>query len=153
MLKYGFHLPYDPLVVVGRQCNFVYFFREQLVPITSNDIHRPHLCLSRKQTRLVIFKLMLLLTTTFLTPLQRFSSFPSCILYAYSFARSPTNSLMIFPPASSLNILQPSCYIQLLYPRNVLWGNYSYQKIRAHRLKCPCKNLLFQSRMLNCRYL
>ena len=47
----------DPLVVIGRQCNFVYFFLEQLVPMTSNDIHRPHLCLSRKQTRLVIFKI------------------------------------------------------------------------------------------------
>ena len=38
------------------ECNFVYFFREQLVPMTSNDSHRPHLCLSRKQTHLVIFK-------------------------------------------------------------------------------------------------
>ena len=47
----------DSLIIVGRQCNFVYFFREQLMSMASNDIHCPRLWLSRKQTRLVIFKI------------------------------------------------------------------------------------------------
>ncbi len=47
----------DSLIIVGGQCNCVYLFREQFVPMASNDIHCPRLCLSRKQTRLVIFKI------------------------------------------------------------------------------------------------
>ena len=142
----------DPLVVIGRQCNFVYFFLEQLVPMTSNDIHRPHLCLSRKQTRLVIFKINAPLDDGFLNTLAAFLLFPLVHLVrvqlcpqSYTFS-DDLSTRFVFE--HTYNILVTSNY-----PRNLLWENYSYTKIRAHHLKCPCKNLLFQYRMLNCRYL
>ena len=52
-----------------------YFFREQLVSMLSNYIHRPHLCLSRKQTRLVIFKIIAPLDDRLLNTLAAFLLF------------------------------------------------------------------------------
>ena len=85
------------------------------MPVASDYVHLSQLFFTSKQALFIILVRNSLFNDRFLTPLHLLLSLPSSILYEYNFALNPTNSSIISPAASSLNM--PSTF--LLYPEGI----------------------------------
>ena len=59
----------DPLIVIGRQCNLVYFFSINVVQFTPKDIHLSHLFSVGASTCFIVFESNVILRYTLFNPL------------------------------------------------------------------------------------
>jgi len=117
--------------------------------MAANYIHCSHLFFTENKQFLLSSKHTPFLTTFFFIPLHFFSSSPPCILKAYDFALSPTNSEIFFHHIRPSSLPQPFYSPRQGFPKDDFVGNLTCRIYLGHQLKYLSRNHLLLSHTSN----